>query len=146
MLKKISTKIRFDKEMAKKIGERFLLTTKLYNIAKDAAILVPKNHNLEGKSAIQMEGTAVKTKDNMTTKQIATQKIHANKLHAKLGHPGEDRIRATTKHLYYSIKDTLEVCECCAKAKSNHKLLHKVEEERDLQQGKIFYLDISSQK
>ena len=67
MLKKISTKIRFDKEMAKKIGERFLLTTKLYNIAKDASILVPKNHNLEGKSAIQMEGKAVKTKENMIT-------------------------------------------------------------------------------
>ena len=33
------------------------------------------------------------------------QKIHANELHV---HPGEDRTRATAKHLHYRFKETLE--------------------------------------
>ena len=40
-----------------------------------------------------------------------TQKFHTNELHTKLGHPGEDRMRATAKHLQYRIKGMLEVCK-----------------------------------
>ena len=47
------------------------------------------------------------------------QKIHANELHAKLGHPGEYRILTTAMHLYYSINGTLEVCEDCTMEKSS---------------------------
>ena len=72
--------------------------------------------------------------------------IHINKLHAKLGHTGEDRMRATKNHLHYSVKETLEVCEDSATAKRKQKLLHKVAKERNLQPVEMIYLDISSQK
>ena len=75
-----------------------------------------------------------------------TRKIHANKLHAKLGHPVEDMMHATDKHLHYIIKGELEVCEDCATAKIKHKLLHKVEEESNLNMGEMIYLDLISQK
>ena len=39
ILKKNSTKIRFDKEMANKSGKGFLPTTKFYRITKNAALL-----------------------------------------------------------------------------------------------------------
>ena len=45
-------------------------------------------------------------------------KIHANELHVKLGHPGEDMMRTNTKHLHYSVKGTLEVYEECNTAKN----------------------------
>ena len=73
-------------------------------------------------------------------------KIHSNKLHAKLGHPGEYRMRATTKFLLYSVKGTLEVCKVCATAKINQKLLHKQADERNLKMGKMIYLYLIPQK
>ena len=113
---------------------------------KDAALLAPDKWKPEYKANIPPEGTAIKKQENTTTKQIATRNIHVKKLHAKLGHTGEDRMRATKKHLHYSNKGTLEVCEDCATAKSKEKLLHKVAEERELQPVEMIYLDISSQK
>ena len=61
-----------------------------------------------------------------------TRKINANGIHAKLGHTGEDRMRTSVKHLNYSVKGTLELCEDCAMVKINNKFLHKVAEERNL--------------
>ena len=69
--------------------------------------------------------------------------INANELHAKLGHPREDRMCATLKHLHYSVKGKLSICEEYSTAKSYHKLLHKKVEERDLQPGEMIYYDIS---
>ena len=73
--------------------------------------------------------------------------IHlTNELHTKIGHNGEYMMHATVKHLHYSIKGVLEVCEDWDMSKSKQKFLHKVEEEHDLNPGKMIYLDINSQK
>ena len=84
--------------------------------------------------------------ENTTTEQIATRKVYANKLHAKLGHLGEYRISATTKHLHYIIKGTPEVWEEYATEKSKQKSLQKVAEEGNLEPGEMIYIVISSQK
>ena len=47
----------------------------------------------------------------MTTKQIATGEICANEIHANLGHIGEEIMRATVKHIHYSVKGGLYVFE-----------------------------------
>ena len=88
ILRKHFTDIRFDKKMASKAGEGFLLTTNFYNSANYASLLDPKKRNLEGKAYIQPKGAAIKKQENTTTKQIAMRKIHAKELHMKLGHPG----------------------------------------------------------
>ena len=59
-------------------------------------------------------------------------KIHANKLHAMLGHPREDRTHATAKHLHYSVKGALEFVEDCAMAKVKYRFLHKEAKECNL--------------
>ena len=104
------------------------MTTKFYKSANNAALLASKKRKMEGKASIQPEGAAIKKEENTTTKKIATQKVHANDLHANIVHHGEDRIRATKNHLHYSIKGALEVCEDCATAKTKQKFLHKVAE------------------
>ena len=43
--------------------------------------------------------------------------IRANNIHAKLGHPGEYRMHTTAKHLQYSVKGAIVVCEECATEK-----------------------------
>ena len=83
------------------------------------------------------KGGMVKKQEQTTTKQKATRKIHVNKLHLKLGHPEEERIHVTANHLHYSIKGVLYVCENCANANIKHKLLRKVEEDRDLHPGEM---------
>ena len=95
----------------RKSGAGFLLTTKFYNRANGATLLIPKKRKPKWKGAIQTEGLVVKKQDNRTTKQIATRKFHANKLEANLGHPREDRMRAAVNHLHYIIKGTPEVFE-----------------------------------
>ena len=45
--------------MAEKSGKGFILTTKLYKNANDAALLAPEKWKPEGKSAEQPEGMAV---------------------------------------------------------------------------------------
>ena len=74
------------------------------------------------------------------------QKIHATELHAKVSHPGEDRMRATEKNLNYSFRGMIEVYKDCAMAKSKQKLLQEVVEERNLKPVKLIYLDITPQK
>ena len=54
-LKKNSTEIRFDKRMANKSGEGFLLTTKFYKSVNDTAILAPEKRNRAGKASKMME-------------------------------------------------------------------------------------------
>ena len=71
-----------------KSGKGFLLTANFYKSTNDAAILDPNKRKPEGKSAIQPEGMAVNNQENKTTKKIVTQEVHANNLHAKLGHAG----------------------------------------------------------
>ena len=53
---------------------------------------------------------------------------------------------ASAKNLNYSIKGALDICECFATSKSNHKLLRKVAEELDLDMGNMIYIDFISQK
>ena len=107
--------------MTNKAGKGFLLTTKFYKSANNAAFrrLRSGSHNPEGKACIQPKGMDVKKQENTTTKQIVTQKFYANDLHVKLGHPSEDRMRVIIKYLHYIIKDTLDICEECATEKSN---------------------------
>ena len=132
ILKKNSTKIRFDEKMANKSKKGFMITTKFYKSENDAAIFSTKKQKTEGKSEVHLGGIAVKKQEQTTNKQIPVWKIHANEIHANLGHPWEDRMRVTMKHLHCSIKETLEVFEDCATAKIKHKYLHKVAEERNL--------------
>ena len=47
ILKKNSTKIRFDAKMANKYGEGFILTTKFYKRINDAVILAPDKQKPE---------------------------------------------------------------------------------------------------
>ena len=96
ILKKKTTDICFDEKMANNCGEGFILTTKFYKSANDAAILTPNKQKLEGKAAVHLEGNTAKNQENTTTKQPTTRKIHANELHTKLSHPREDMMRATT--------------------------------------------------
>ena len=109
ILKKNSTEIRFDKKIVNNGGEGFILTTKFYNSPNDAALLVPKKQNPEGKADVQLEGTAVKKQDKITTKKQETRKIYAKELHLKLGYPGEERMYATANHVHYSVNGMLEV-------------------------------------
>ena len=55
-------------------------------------------------------------------------------------------MRATKKHLHYSVKGSLEVCEDCDKAKIKHKSIEKVTEERNIDPDKMVYLYLISQK
>ena len=55
-------------------------------------------------------------------------------------------MRTTAKHLQCSVKGALEVCEDCATAKINQKLLHKVAEESKFKLGEMIYIAISSQR
>ena len=56
-------------------------------------------------------------------------KIHAIELHTKFGHTREDYMSTTRKHLQYSVKGTLDLCEDFATGKRNHKSLYRVAEE-----------------
>ena len=85
--------------MANKSSKGFLLTNKFYKIANGANILDSKNRGLEGKLDIQPELVSIKKQENTKTKKITMQKIYANKLHAKLGHPREYSMRTTTNRL-----------------------------------------------
>ena len=66
---------------------------------------------MEEKAAVQTGGTTVNKQEQTTTKQLATHKIHANNIHAKLGHPKEERMCATNNHLHQIVKAMLEVFE-----------------------------------
>ena len=50
--KKNSTDIRFHKKIANQDGKGYLFTTNFYKGANDAALLVPKKSNMEGKAAV----------------------------------------------------------------------------------------------
>ena len=63
ILKKNSTKIRFDEKMENKSSKGFLLTTKFYKSANNAAILDPKKRKPEGKASVHTEGKAVKKQE-----------------------------------------------------------------------------------
>ena len=45
-------------------------------------------------------------------------------------------MKETTENINYRVKETLEVCEECATANRNQKLVPKVVEERNLNPGK----------
>ena len=66
-----SINICFDKKMANKSREVFLLTTKFYKITNNTALLAPEKWNPEGKESIHPEGKAIKNQENTKTKQIA---------------------------------------------------------------------------
>ena len=111
ILEKNTTEISFDKKMANNGCEGFLPTTKFYKNANYTALLDPGKRKTEGKVDVQLDGTSAKNQEQRTTNQLATCKIHANELHTKIGHPGEERMSATAKSLHYNVKGTLEICE-----------------------------------
>ena len=57
ILNKNSTEIRFDEKMANNGGNGFILSTNLYNIPKNVALLVPDKQKPKGKTDVQPEGT-----------------------------------------------------------------------------------------
>ena len=73
--------------MEKNSGEGFLLGAKYYKNSNNAALLVSNKWHPEGKADVKWEGMVVKKQEKTTTKQQATQKIHANNIHMKIGHP-----------------------------------------------------------
>ena len=109
IIKKTPNVISFNDNMVNKGGEGFILTKKVYKSSKNANSLEPKKGNPEGKSDVWPEGTAVKQQEKKTTKRQVLQKIYANKLYVKLGHPGEYKMRVTSNNLHYSVKGMLEV-------------------------------------
>ena len=132
--------------MANNSVEGILLTAKFYNNSNNTDILAPEKGKLEKKSAVNPEGMVVKQQEKTTTKQQTIWKTCVNKIHTKLVHPREDRMRVSTNNLHYRVKGAMEVFEDLTTAKSKNKFLRKVVEERDLNPGKMIYLDISSQK
>ena len=91
ILKKNPTMIHFDEKMANNSGKGFILTTKFCKSANDVALLNPEKQKLEGKASIHLEETVANNQEKKNKKTRDT-KIHANNLHAKLGHHGEDRM------------------------------------------------------
>ena len=75
--------------MANKASKRFILNTYLYRSQNDAALLAPKIRKPEGKEAVNPEGMDANKQEQMMTKQNLTYKMHANEIHANLGHPVE---------------------------------------------------------
>ena len=80
ILKKTSTEICCDEKTANNGSKEFQLTTKFYNSASGATILVPMKWNPKGKAALHPEGTDFKKQENRTTKQIMMYTSHSNKL------------------------------------------------------------------
>ena len=70
------------------------------------------------------------------------QKSHANELHVNLSHPIKSMMRETTKKLLYRVKGKLEVCEDFPTDKIKQKILYEVAKDRDLNIGKMTYLDL----
>ena len=62
----------------------------------------------------------------MTNKQLLMPCIHVNKIHANLGHTGEDNIGETQNHLDYRIKGVVEVYKYWCTEKSKHNALGKL--------------------
>ena len=108
ILKNKSTDICFHEKITNHDGKGYLFIANLYKVKNDAALSVANMKNLEGKAAVQPEGTKVNKKEQTTTKQLEMQKIHAYKIHVNLGYLKEDRMWATKNHLHYSAKAMLD--------------------------------------
>ena len=86
--------------MFKTGGKGFLLTTKFYKSTNRTASFSFDKKNLEGKSAVYSEGAMFKNEEQMTTTELATQKIHANNIHMKIGHSVEFIMCVTMKSIH----------------------------------------------
>ena len=62
-----------------------------------------------------------------------------------LRHTGKYRVQEKTRQQEYSVKVILEGCEDFDTSNIKHKVIRKVAEEQDPNQGEINYLDIRSQ-
>ena len=121
ILKKNTTKIRFDNKMANTSNGGFLMATKLYNNPSGAAILGSNKWNMEGKLASDPEGKRVNKLENDKTKQLETWRIHVNNIHAKLSQNGEDIMCVTSKKSEYSVMGVLYVHKYCNRENIKHK-------------------------
>ena len=97
----------FKKEMTNHNRKRIIFSTNLYKSANYTAHLSSKKCNLEGNTAIQLQGEAVKNQEQTTTKQQTPQKNHINDIHANLDHPKEDSMHAITNRLHYIVNGEL---------------------------------------
>ena len=75
---------------------------------------------------MEPEQAAVNKQDNMTNKQVVTQKIHINKIHTNPVNPGEDMMCNTTNNIHCIIRGALDAYKDCATAKIKQELLHTV--------------------
>ena len=121
ILRRKSTKIRFGEKIENNGSKGLILATNFFTNPNDAALLVPNNQNPGIKVDVDPEGVKAEKQEQMTTIQQATRKVHINELHTNLIHSGEDRMHATVKHIHYSVKGPLEVCEDFSTVKINHK-------------------------
>ena len=108
ILNRNSTRIGFDEKMANNGGKGFLLTTNFYKSANNNVILARKNRKPEWKASIQTDRASSNNQEETTAKQLVMWKIQANKIHAKLVHPREEKMHATTNNLHYRFKGFLK--------------------------------------
>ena len=121
------------------------MTINVTKSTNNSALLAPKKCHTEGKASVQIEGMTAENQDNITTKQLVTQEIHANELHTNICHPREERIHTAVQDLLYIIKGTLEFLMTTLQEKKQ-KILCKAAEEQDLKPGDMINLYLSSKK
>ena len=73
-------------------------------------------------------------------------KINKGKLHQMLGHPSEDKLRATAKEMNWELTGRSEKCEDCALGKSRQKNLPKETKPRSKVKGERLFVDIAPMK
>jgi len=73
-------------------------------------------------------------------------KIDINVFHNQLGHPGEERLKATGEQLGLQLTGNLIPCEDCALGKARQKNVAKVNAHRSVTPGKRLYIDLSGIK
>ena len=111
IIKRDSTKISFDKKMAKNPAKDLYLQPSPTRTQTTPLFLAPDKRRPEENSAVQIEWADIKKQENTKTTKIATQNNYANKLHAKLSHLWYDTMRMTENHLYYRVKRELDFRE-----------------------------------
>jgi len=71
---------------------------------------------------------------------------NVTELHKRLGHPGEERLRATAHNLNMELTGNLKPCEDCAVSKARQKNILKVNTNRSKIAGERLYIDLSGIK
>ena len=91
-------------------------------------------------------GIRINSDGNITSSMPMRTTYHINKIHERLGHPGENITRATAKILGVNLHGTMKHCDGCVLGKMRQKNLPKQKIASAKEVGHRFFLDISSIK